>query len=93
MSNIVNFDFKHRSEDARLFSADVYTDSRQKFQIEILAESVTDAYFRAVASAFHQGVSMVRCVAIYDGSNSKRSSGQAPVKIWQQADLAIANQS
>jgi hypothetical protein len=36
---------------------------------------------------------MVRCVAIYEGSNSERFSGQAPVKIWQQAELAIAIQS
>jgi len=93
LSNIVNLGFKHRCVNARAFSADVYTNNRKKFQIQIQAESVTDAYFRAVANAFHQGISMVRCVAIYEGSNSERFSGQAPVKIWQQAELAIAIQS
>ena len=85
--------FKNCCVSAQVFSADVYTNNRRKFQIQVQAESVTAAYFRAVAKAFQQGISMVRCVAIYEGTNSERVFGQAPVKIWKQAELATANMS
>lgn len=93
MGNIVHLGFKNGCVNSQSFSADVYTSNRRKFQVQIQAESVTDAYFRAVAKAFHQGISMVRCVAIYEGGSAERFDGQSPVKIWHQAELAVASQN
>ena len=93
LNNIVHLGFKDGNRNPRIFSVDVYSSGRRKYQFDIDAESVTAVYFRAVAKAFRLGASMIRCVVIYEGASAHRLSDQAPVKVWQQADLASASQS
>ncbi len=85
MSNIVHVDFSARKSE-RAFSADVYSFDMKKYRFQVVATSITEAYYAFVAEAVQHGVNVIRCIAIYLGLADQRAEYQVPTKVWQQYD-------
>lgn len=85
MSNIVHVDFSARKSE-REFSADVYSFDMKKYRFQVVATSITEAYYAFVAEAVQHGVNVIRCIAIYLGLSDQRAEYQVPAKVWQQYD-------
>lgn len=83
MKNIIHANFGrigfHRHQR---FHADIYSSERGKHQYEVDAESATSAYFRIIAMAFRQGVTVIHCVVMFEGLIADRLTNQIPVKVW-----------
>lgn len=80
MGSVVHLRFS-RGFRRQVFSADVYCNNRKKYQFQIEAASITEAYFAMVAEAVSRGVRLIRCIAIYIGRVRDRSEYQVPAKI------------
>lgn len=85
MSNIIHVNFCARKSE-RAFSADVYSFDMKKYRFQVVATSLTEAYYAFVAEAVLHGVNVIRCIAIYLGLSEHRGSYQLPAKVWQQYD-------
>jgi hypothetical protein len=83
VSNIIHVDFKLRMA-VRTFNADVYSFDMKKYRFQVVAASVTEAYYAFVAEAVLHGVNVIRCIAIYLGLAEQRGTHQVPVEVWQQ---------
>ena len=85
MSNVIHVNFGARNSE-RTFSADVYSFDMKKYRFQVVARSITEAYYAFVAEAVLHGVNVIRCIAIYFGLAEQRGSFQVPAKVWQQYD-------
>lgn len=85
MSNIVHVDFGSKKSE-RPFSADVYSFDMKKYRFQVVAASITEAYYAFVAEAVFHGVNVIRCIAIYLGLADQRERRQVPARVWQQYD-------
>jgi|TARA_R110000823_G_scaffold27574_6_gene80205 hypothetical protein len=88
LTNIVHANFGGRLWDGQFFNADVYTENRTKYQFEATAESATAAYFRIIALAVKEGISVIRLVAMFDGVLADRKADHPPIKVWSRPKIA-----
>lgn len=87
MSNIIHVDFSARKAE-RAFSADVYSFDMKKYRFQVVAASITEAYYAFVSEAVFHDINVIRCIAIYLGLAEQRGIHQLPAKVWQQYDPA-----
>ena len=88
MSNVIELDFSRRASKFA-FSADVYSYDMKKFQFQVTAESISDAYDVFVWEANCQRVKIIQCIAIYKDNVHERKENQAPEKVWFQHDYRL----
>jgi hypothetical protein len=85
MTSVIYVDFAEHNRVVS-YSADVYSADMKKYQFQVLASSMTEAYYSFVVEYVSLNVSVVRCMAIYLGLSEQRDSLQSPEKVWQMPD-------
>ena len=80
MGTIIEASFGEKSQS--FFSADVYTNNRELYRLEIHANSLYEAYTAMMMEFRELNLVIVQCVAIYAGKTLGRLKVQAPLKVW-----------
>ena len=88
MGKVIHIDFNGQ-DLINKYNADVYTSDMKKYQFNVIAASINEAYFNVVGQAALHDISAIRCVAVYTGRAEERVPLITPEKVWTQKETEL----
>ena len=89
MSNVIHFNFRKSNlmPASTEYSVDIYCGNLKRYQLDVLAVTIEDAYTKILKEVVHFNLKLIKCFILFEGLIAHRKKIQAGVKMWEDSEI------